>query len=470
MFCGIFKILPTHQDTMQASRSARAVILRDDHAAPYRGRGLRRIARRLNQTFGAQILGLIEPFVVLTARCWRTLLWRTTVIGVTGSVGKTTAKESIAGILSTHGRTFKSYRNQNGGLSVALNVLRIRPWHRYAVLEIATTQAGEMLRATRIARPDIRVVLNVKSTHTNFFLTLDDIAREKAQFLAGIGRKQIAVINVDDSRVAKMSEGKSCGVATFGVASTADLQASLSSSVWPSRLSFKARHGNESANVETQLVGEHWIPSALASIAVAVECGMNLTDAAAALQQVEPFPGRMQPVQVPSGAIFLRDDYLNSLGTLGPALKVLKDAGAERKVIVISDLMDAPHTSPRERQRQMGYDCAQVADLLVFVSAAAEHAASGAIDADRIHSFKDRQQAADYLRTELRDGDLVLLKGETRDHLARLFFEQLGKVSCWKNICGKNMLCDICWELGLPPSDMGKGVVITAPAKQLSAP
>ena len=252
---------------------------------------------------------------MLAARCWRTLLWRTTVIGVTGSVGKTTAKEAIAGILSTHGRTFRSYRNQNGGLSVALNLLRTRPWHRFAVLEIATTRAGEMLRATRIVRPDIRVVLNVKSTHTNRFPALDDIAREKAQFLAGIGRKQVVVLNIDDFRVAKMSEDKPCKVATFGTAGTADLQASSLSSIWPSRLSFEVRRGNESVSVETQLVGEHWMPSALASIAVALECGMNLTAAATALQQVEPFPARMQPVQVPSGAIFLRDDYLSSLDT-----------------------------------------------------------------------------------------------------------------------------------------------------------
>lgn len=411
---------------------------------------------------------------MLAARCWRMLLWRTTVIGVTGSVGKTTAKEAIASILSTHGCTFKSYRNQNGGLSVALNLLRIRPWHRFAVLEIATTQAGEMLRSVRMARPDIRVVLNVKSTHTNCFPTLDDIAREKAEFLSGIRRDQVAVLNIDDSRVAKMSEDKPCKVATFGTTSIADLQASSPSSVWPSRLSFKVRRGNESVNVETRLVGEHWMSSALASIVVAVECGMNLTDAAAALQRVEPFPARMQPVQVPSGAVFLRDDYLSSLDTLGPALRVVGDARAERKVIVISDLMDAPHTSARERQRQMGYDCAQVADVLVFVSAAAEYAPAAALDAGmdvaRVHSFKDRQQAADYLKKELRDGDLVLLKGETRDHLARLFFQQLGKVACWKDICGKNMLCDICWELGLPPSDMSKGVVITAPSMPLPLP
>lgn len=435
---------------------------------------MRQLARRLNQTFGPHILGLLQPFVMLAACCWRTLLWRTTVIGVTGSVGKTTAKEAIASILSTHGRTFKSYRNQNGGLSVALNLLGIRPWHRFAVLEIATTQAGEMLRSVRMARPDIRVVLNVKSTHTNRFPTLADIAREKAQFLAGIGRKQVAVLNADDSRVASMSEGKPCRVATFGMASTADLQGSSCSSIWPRRLSFRVRYGNESVNVETQLVGEHWMPSALASIAVAVECGMNLTDAAAALQQVAPFPARMQPVQVPSGAIFLRDDYLSSLDTLPPTLKVLADGRAKRKIIVISDLMDAPHASARERQRQMGYDCAQVADVLVFVSAAAEYAPAAALDAGmdvaRVHSFKDRQQTADYLKKELGDGDLVLLKGETRDHLARLFFEQLGKVSCWKDICGKNMLCDICWELGLPPSDMSKGVVITAPSKPLSPP
>lgn len=353
---------------------------------------MRRIARRLNQTFGAQILSFLEPLVVLAARCWRTLLFRTTVIGVTGSVGKTTAKESIAGILSTHGHTFRSYRNQNGGLSVALNLLRIRPWHRFAVLEIATTRTGEMLRSVRMAQPDIRVVLNVKHTHTDCFPTLDDIAREKGQFLTGIGSNQVAVLNADDFNVAKMSQGKPSRVITFGTTSAADLQASSPSSIWPGRLRFEVRHGNESVSVETQLVGEHWLPSALAAIAAAIECGISLSSAAEAFRTVEPFPARMQPVQVPSGAIFLRDDYLSSLDTLGPALKVLADATARRKIVVMSDLMDAPHTSTRERQRQMGRDCAQIADLLVFVSAATEHAPAAALDVgmdtDRVHSFR----------------------------------------------------------------------------------
>lgn len=353
---------------------------------------MRRIARRLNQTFGAQILSFLEPLVVLAARCWRTLLFRTTVIGVTGSVGKTTAKESIAGILSTHGHTFRSYRNQNGGLSVALNLLRIRPWHRFAVLEIATTRTGEMLRSVRMAQPDIRVVLNVKHTHTDCFPTLDDIAREKGQFLTGIGSNQVAVLNADDFNVAKMSQGKPSRVITFGTTSAADLQASSLSSIWPGRLRFEVRHGNESVSVETQLVGEHWLLSALAAIAAAIECGISLSSAAEAFRTVEPFPARMQPVQVPSGAIFLRDAYLSSLDTLGPALKVLADATARRKIVVMSDLMDAPHTSTRERQRQMGRDCAQIADLLVFVSAATEHAPAAALDVgmdtDRVHSFR----------------------------------------------------------------------------------
>ena len=216
------------------------------------------------------------------------------------------------------------------------------------------------------------------------------------------------------------------------------------------------------------------MPSVLAAITVAIKCGMSLSRAAAALQEVEPFPARMQPTQVPSGAVFLRDDYLSSLDTFHPALKVLDQARAERKVIVMSDLMDAPHTlRPRDRQ-SIGWVMTVLRSPTFSSSSAptAEQARAAALDAgmDTRTGFtrsSNRDQAASYLRQELRTGDLVLLKGETRDHLARLFFAQLGRVDCWKEVCRKNMLCDICWELGLSSNDMRTGVTVPAPAPSL---
>jgi UDP-N-acetylmuramoyl-tripeptide--D-alanyl-D-alanine ligase len=115
----------------------------------------------VREEFIGPIVKRSTPLLFALASVWRRLLFRTTVIGITGSLGKTTTKECLADVLASRGKTFRSYHNQNAPVAVALNILRIRPWHRYAVLEIATGSPGMIERGARLARPDVAIVLNV---------------------------------------------------------------------------------------------------------------------------------------------------------------------------------------------------------------------------------------------------------------------------------------------------------------------
>src|SRR5271169_2251182 len=239
---------------------------------------------------------------------WRRLLVRTTFIAITGSVGKTSSKEMLAAMLATRYPTVKTFANQNDYSGVPRSLLRVRPWHRFAVVEVAANGRATMPRSAALVRPDIAVVLAVATTHRKDFRTLDRTAAEKAQLLAALRPSGIAVLNGDDRRVAAMATGLRRRIVWFGSSPTFDYHAEHVASSWPERMSFKLHAGLQSYAVRSRLLGTHWLNSALAALAVADLCGIPLPVAISAAALVEPVTGRMQPVDLPCGAVLIRDE------------------------------------------------------------------------------------------------------------------------------------------------------------------
>jgi len=384
------------------------------------------------------------------AYAWRCVLFRTTFIAITGSVGKTTTKESVATILSAHFSTAKSRYNQNDRYGVPRTILRVRPWHRFAVVEIGTDRPGLIRRSARLVRPHIAIILAVAQTHTNVFLTLDDTAAEKAQLLDVLPPTGLAILNDDDPRVRKMADRCRCRVKTFGRLTGLDLWADEVSAKWPARLTLQVHTESETRWVKTNLVGEYWTNTILAALLTALACGISLKTAVAALERMPPFMGRMQPVRLPSGATLLRDDIGGSPDTFQVALRVLQEAEGMRRVLVLSDVSDSKKRA-HLRFRELGQIAARVADFVVFISAHGHYAVKAALRSGMnpqcVHHIADLRDAAAYLKSELRAGDLVLLKGRSTDHLSRIFFAQFGPIGCWKNKCRKTILCDLCPQL-----------------------
>ena len=396
---------------------------------------------------------------------WRRLLRGTTFVAITGTHGKTTTKEMLAAMLASRAPTASTRGNENSGLSLTLNVLRVRPRHRFAVLELGVGGPGQMRRLARLVRPDLAVMLTVLRTHTRRFRDRDAQAREKAMLLRALRRGGVAVLNADDPRVAAMADLVRGTVVRSGTSPAFDVWAENATSRWPERLEFDVRtRDGESCHVRTRLVGTHWTISAVAALAVTRSLGVGLREAAAALATVEPFRGRMQPLLIPAGAVVLRDDYDGSIDTFEAGLAVLAEARADRRVAVIGDVSDYGNTPERRRVRNLGREIARVAEVAVFVGNAAAHGKRGALAAglapENVHAFSDLREAAAFLQTTLRRGDLVFLKGRTTDHLARLFFAQLGSVRCWKQDCTKVMGCDTCPELGTPPEHRERATLL----------
>ena len=408
--------------------------------------------KRLRQRQNTKVLlrWCYWQLLYVLAYMWRCLLWRTTFVAITGSVGKTTTKECLAAIFSAHFHTAKTLHNQNDYSGVPRTILSVRPWHRFAVVEIGTDRPGLIRRSARLVRPHMAIVLTVARTHTTVFATLDDTAAEKAQLLAALPRTGVAILNADDARVRNMANSCRCRVKTFGRSAGLDLWADGISSQWPARLTLQVHTASETQWVQTQLVGTHWGNAVLAALLAALTNGIPLKTAAADLARVKPFTARMQPVLLPSGATIIRDEENGSPDTLRAALQVLQESVAMRRILVMSDMSDS-RKKPRDRLKELGKIAAQVADLAIFIGVHGRYAVKAAMASgmqpQSVCSFADISQAALYLQSALRHGDVVLLKGRASDHLSRVFFAQLGTIGCWKTICHKTSVCDLCEQL-----------------------
>jgi UDP-N-acetylmuramoyl-tripeptide--D-alanyl-D-alanine ligase len=367
-------------------------------------------------------------------------------------MGKTTTKELLFAILSSQGPTVATPFSDNGAIHIARTILRARPRHKFVILEAGTNAPGWIARSASIARPDVAAIISVGATHTHSFRTLDDTAKEKASLLGGLRRKGTAILNADDPRVTAMRPPRGQRIVRFGMSDAADVRASNVTSAWPERLSFTVASKGITQRVETQLVGVHWTSSALAAISIALSCGVGLADIAKALSKVAPTIARLQPCELPSGAVVLRDDGNGSAQTFDAAFRVLREARATRKVLAITTVGDTP-MSWYQRLRKILCDAIGVVDSIVLIGErddakrAAKAAISAGFPAEHLHVVGGPFQAAMFLRSFLRAGDLVLLRGQPGDHLARVYFAQTGDVRCWIDRCMKRITCDRCSEL-----------------------
>jgi UDP-N-acetylmuramoyl-tripeptide--D-alanyl-D-alanine ligase len=386
----------------------------------------------------------------LLAFVWRTLLFRTIFIAVTGSLGKTAAKDLLGAMLATAGPTVKTPGNRNARVGIPRTILMVRPWHRFAVLETGTDRPGGLVRASLLVRPNVVLILKVDRTHNSAFKTLDRTALEKRQILRFMRRTGVAVLNADDDRVAAMADYAPAQVVWFGDKEGLHVSVEKAESRWPETLRVKLRVGDKSVEAPTRLVGVHWRHSLAGALAAAIACGVPPQQAAAAASAVEPYPGRMQPAGLPGGALVLRDDFNGSIASLGAALEVLRHARARRRILVISDCADF-RRRPRERMKYYARVSKESADAVVFVGERAgcgvESARKLGMSEDEAHGFVRWQDAAQFLRSHLGAGDLVLLRGQGLHHLARLYFAMTGTVGCHKAHCSRTEICDHCPEL-----------------------
>jgi UDP-N-acetylmuramoyl-tripeptide--D-alanyl-D-alanine ligase len=386
-------------------------------------------------------------FLYVLAFFHRLLLRRTVFIGITGSVGKTTTKELVAGILEHHlrgGRKNPGTRNYPKDL--ARLVLSTRSSAPYCVAEIALSHAFRIGLPLAFFRPKIGVVINVGDDHKAAYGSRDAIANEKGKLIRSLPPAGIAVLNADDPLVLAMRSQFSGRTVTYGMSQDAMLRAEAVEASWPDRLSFTVKWSGQSVRVQTQLCGKHWVSVVLAALATVVAAGMPLAKAAEAIADIEPFEGRMSPVQLGDDVTFIRDDMKSSLWTIDACLDFMRTARAARKIIVIGQLSEAGARKGMKYAR-IAARAQEIADIVIFVGPWSFSAlkASQSESAKVLRAFSHVRDAAEYVNSISRAGDLVLLKGSNeQDHLIRIILARSDAIACWREDCKRYLFCDAC--------------------------
>jgi len=337
-------------------------------------------------------------------------LWGKPLVGVTGSTGKTTTKEAIAHVLASRFRVHKSEGNLNNHFGLPLMLLKLEPEHEIAVVEMGMSHAGEITALAKIAQPEIGVVTNVAPVHLEFFDSIAGIARAKYELIQSLPATGTAVLNADDEYVSQFGRDFRGKVMTYGLSATATVRAENVQFRGQEGSRFDVAVNNAREKATLPLLGQHNIYNALAAIAVAVESGMSLAEAAGALATLTPAEKRGQVVQV--GNITVINDCYNSNPT---ALRAMTDAlasmPAKRRIVVAGEMLELGPNGG-ELHRECGrYIAEKKIDSLLGVRGQAKEMAEAADKAGMAAEFVTTpEEAGEWLARETRDGDVVLMK------------------------------------------------------------
>lgn len=339
------------------------------------------------------------------------------VIGITGSNGKTTTKEMVTSVLATRYRVLRSEASFNNHIGVPLTLLRLRLAHEVAVLEMGTSRPGEIAELCGIAVPTSAVITNVGPAHLEFMGDLDTVARAKGELAEAIGRGGFLVLNADDERVLAMGEESEARVITFGFGKNADIRGRA---LEPLEGAFWSFCYNDTPPIQLKVAGLHNVANALAAAAVGEVMGCTPEQVRQGLEACRGVAHRSELVRA-GEIVILNDAYNANPASAVTALELLRDwknGRPHRRVAVLGDMLELGERSS-ELHRRLGEQAyASGVELLLAVGGFADELSGGALTSgmrpECVHRSGDVEEAWEVLRTLLRPGDLVLLKGSRR--------------------------------------------------------
>lgn len=354
---------------------------------------------------------------------WRARL-QVRVIGITGSVGKTTTKELVAAVLGTRYRTLKSEGNFNNEIGLPLMLLKLTTAHERAVLEMGFYVVGEIALLCRLARPQVGVVNNVYGVHLERAGTLDNIVQGKGELVEALPADGVAILNADDPQVMRMpARLRGARVFTYGLQPTADLWADRLESLGLRGIRFTLHHGSQAVDVTFPLLGQHAVYTALRAAAVGLVEGVAWPEIVAGLQNVKGAHLRLVAVPGPAGSLLLDDTYNASPESVLAALNLLGDVPAQRRLAVLGDMLELG-AEEEAGHRRVGHRAGQVAHVLVTVGPRArlmaEAARQAGLAAANVVELTRVDEVLEFLRPRLGPGDVALFKGSHGLRLDRL--------------------------------------------------
>ncbi|MFI5491319.1 UDP-N-acetylmuramoyl-tripeptide--D-alanyl-D-alanine ligase [Actinoplanes sp. NPDC051859] len=343
------------------------------------------------------------------------------VVGVTGSVGKTTAKDLLGQVLSALGPTTAPPGNRNSESGMPENVSRLTAESKFLVLEMGARHVGDIAYLTSLVRPHVGVVLNVGTAHLGEFGSREAIAQAKGELVEALAADGAAVLNADDPMVAAMAPRTAAQVVTFGLSEHATVRAEEVRVDATGRASFTLRAPAGSAPVSLRLIGEHLVPNALAAAAAALHFSDDVALIARALSAAEPVSeGRMQVTDSPAGITVINDAYNAGPVSMAAALRTLAQLAAGRRAVAVLGQMNELGDTSVADHIGVGEVAAEVGvDWLITVGnddAVQLGQAAAARGVTTVH-VPDRDAARKVLADQARPGDVILFKGSNSNGL-----------------------------------------------------
>lgn len=375
-----------------------------------------------------RLKGLIRPFFHTSrrvlAKLWLQSHAKTTVIGITGSYGKTNTSVAVNQVLSEKFKTLQTDINLDTNFNIPITILKLKDQEKL-ILEYGVDHTGEMDKHLSLARPNIAVVTGIAPVHADstHLGSLENIIREKAKLVSSLTKDGWAVLNWDVPEVRAMREKSKGQIFFYGLDKD-------NCRIWANRikltmvgLEFNLHHKDEMIKVKTSLVGKHYVYSCLAAAAVGVLSGMSLSLIARGLEKLQPLEGRMSLEAGPKGSILLNDSRRANPASTIAGLQALKDLPAKRKIAVLGEMGELGDWEEKGH-RQVGKEVGIIKpDYLVAIGPLTKFIAQEAEKSMRRGSVvwvADVFEASGVLTGILKKGDLVYLKGSLLKHLERI--------------------------------------------------
>jgi len=382
----------------------------------------------LGKPNGPFCIRMEDPLKALqqVAKFWRSKL-SVQVIGITGSVGKSTTKEVVAEVLSQRYCTLKNKGNLNNEIGLPLTMLSLTEQHERAVLEMGFYVPGEIEFLCDLAYPRIGVVTNIGTVHASRAGSMEEIARGKSELIEALPEDGYAILNYDDMLVRKMAEKAHAHVFFYGMDTAVDLWADNVESLGLEGIRLFLHYRQEKnrpaevLQLRVPLIGRHSVQTVLRAAAVGLVDGLTWQEIVSGLRSASN-ELRLIAVRTPNGALILDDTYNASPESMLAALNLLHDLGG-RRVAVLGDMLELGQYEERGHE-MVGIRAAEVVDELITVGERGKMIASAALAAglpiNKVTALEQVEQVIEYLQPYLQPDDVVLIKGSNLMRMDRI--------------------------------------------------
>ena len=334
------------------------------------------------------------------------------VVGITGSVGKSTTKEMIYTVLSTTYRVGKTPVNHNNDIGMPMAILSMPEDTQVAVLEMGMNHFREIAYLASIAKPDVSVIINIGTMHIEHLGSMEGILQAKLEILEGMRADGKIFLNGDDSLLWNYRLGASVDIGYFGVRNGESSVMAKDIAEAPGMLRFWVRAGDKAFPVELALEGQHYVHDALAAVAVGIHLGVSTDNITKSLAQFQNMAGR-QEIFEQNGFTIIKDCYNAGPESMAAALSVLGNRPG-RRVAVLGDMLELGVCTPAEHYK-VGRIAAENAEVILAYGPNSTRVLNGALtggmSTSKARAFTDKDRLVQVLKQITKPGDVILFKG-----------------------------------------------------------